>query len=96
MIEPSHLAPGATAFISAPDHVGIRAIRADRWVGFGRARRVLHYLDALCDHPLSTRPPRLAIYGHSGMGKAKSFAGITLRSSTGILAAKQFPFLLSY
>lgn len=69
MIEPSHLAPGATALIDAPDHVRIRAIRADRWVGFGRARRVLHYLDALCDHPPSTRPPGLAIYGHSGMGK---------------------------
>jgi hypothetical protein len=40
MIEPSHLAPGATALIDAPDHVRIRAIRADRWVGFARARRV--------------------------------------------------------
>lgn len=69
MIEPSHLAPGAAALINAPDHVRIRAIRSDRWVGFGRARRVLQYLDALCDHPPSTRPPGLAIYGHSGMGK---------------------------
>lgn len=69
MIEPSHLAPGAAALVNTPDHLRVRAIRSDRWVGFGRARRVLHFLDALSEHPPSTRPPGLAIYGHSGMGK---------------------------
>jgi Cdc6-like AAA superfamily ATPase len=69
MIEAPHLAPGAAALVNAPDHVRIRAIRSDRWVGFNRARRMLRHLDTLCEHPPSTRPPGLAIYGHSGMGK---------------------------
>jgi len=69
MIEPPHLAPSAAALVNAPDHVRIRAIRSDRWVGFSRARRMLQHLDMLCEHPPSTRPPGLAIYGHSGMGK---------------------------
>src|SRR5208283_4094898 len=69
MIEPPHLAPGAAALVNAPDHIRIRAIRSDRWVGFSRARRMLQHLDMLCEHPPSTRPPGLAIYGHSGMGK---------------------------
>jgi Cdc6-like AAA superfamily ATPase len=69
MIEPPHLASGAAALVNASNSARIRAIRSDRWVGFSRARRVLQHLDALCDHPPSTRPPGLAIYGHSGMGK---------------------------
>ncbi|WP_246750655.1 TniB family NTP-binding protein [Martelella lutilitoris] len=69
MIEFTHLAPGAAALANAPNETRIRAIRSDRWVGFDRARRVLRHLDGLCDHPPSTRPPGLAIYGHSGMGK---------------------------
>lgn len=69
MIELPHLAPGAAAMANGPNHTRIRAIRSDRWVGFDRARRVLRHLDALCDHPPTTRPPGLAIYGHSGMGK---------------------------
>jgi hypothetical protein len=69
MIELSHLASGAAALASSPNETRIRAIRSDHWVGFDRARRVLRHLDGLCDHPPSTRPPGLAIYGHSGMGK---------------------------
>jgi Cdc6-like AAA superfamily ATPase len=69
MIESPHLSPGAAAVVNASNSVRIRAIRSDRWVGFSRARHVLQHLDALCDHPPSTRPPGLAIYGHSGMGK---------------------------
>jgi hypothetical protein len=63
------LASGAAALANSPNETRIRAIRSDRWVGFDRARRVLRHLDGLCDHPPSTRPPGLAIYGHSGMGK---------------------------
>ena len=69
MIELPHLASGAAALANSPNETRIRAIRSDRWVGFDRARRVLRHLDGLCDHPPSTRPPGLAIYGHSGMGK---------------------------
>lgn len=69
MIELPHLAPGAAALADGPNYTRIRAIRSDRWVGFDRARRVLRHLDSLCDHPPTTRPPGLAIYGHSGMGK---------------------------
>lgn len=69
MIELPHLASGAAALANSPNETRICAIRSDRWVGFDRARRVLRHLDGLCDHPPSTRPPGLAIYGHSGMGK---------------------------
>jgi hypothetical protein len=69
MIELLHLASGAAVLANSPNETRIRAIRSDRWVGFDRARRVLRHLDGLCDHPPSTRPPGLAIYGHSGMGK---------------------------
>jgi predicted ATPase len=69
MTDPLHVAPGIVGFLDAPNHVRIRAIRTERWIGFGRARRVIEHLGALCEYPPSTRPPGLAIYGHSGMGK---------------------------
>lgn len=69
MTDPLHVAPGIVGFLDAPNHVRIRAIRTERWIGFGRARRVVEHLGALCEYPPSTRPPGLAIYGHSGMGK---------------------------
>ena len=66
---PPHLAPGAAALLDLSDDMRIRAIRTERWVGFARARRVLEILQALRDHPPSTRPPGLAIFAHSGMRK---------------------------
>ena len=90
MIELPHLAPGAAALANGQNHARIRAILSDRWVGFDRARRVLRHLDALCDHPPTTRPPGLAIYGHSGMGKTmlvEKFKGghpPTINPSTGV------------
>ena len=51
------------------DDLRIRATRTDRWIGFSRAKFALERLQFLCDHPPSTRPPGLAIYAHSGMGK---------------------------
>ena len=69
MTDPLHVAPGVVGILDAPNRVRIRAIRTERWIGFGRARRVVEHLSALCEYPPSTRPPGLAIYGHSGMGK---------------------------
>ena len=69
MIDPLHVAPGVAGILDAPNHVRVRAIRTERWIGFGRARRVIEHLAALCEYPPSTRPPGLAIYAHSGMGK---------------------------
>lgn len=66
---PPHLAPGAAALLDLPEELRIRAIRTERWVGFARARRVLELLQGLRDNPPSTRPPGLAIFAHSGMGK---------------------------
>jgi hypothetical protein len=66
---PPHLAPGAAALLDHPEDIRIRAIRTERWVGFARARRVLELMQVLRDHPPSTRPPGLAIFAHSGMGK---------------------------
>ena len=51
------------------DDLRIRATRTERWIGFSRAKFALERLQFLCDHPPSTRPPGLAIYAHSGMGK---------------------------
>jgi len=66
---PPHLAPGAAALLDLSDDMRIRAIRTESWVGFARARRVLEILQALRDHPPSTRPPGLAIFAYRGMGK---------------------------
>ena len=62
---PPHLAPGAAPLLDLSDDMRIRAIRTERWVGFARARRVLEILQALREHPPSTRPPGLAIFAHS-------------------------------
>jgi hypothetical protein len=64
-----HLAPQAAALMNMTDDLRIRAIRTDRWIGFSRAKLALERLQFLCEHPPSTRPPGLAIYAHSGMGK---------------------------
>ena len=64
-----HLAPQAAALMNMTDDLRIRAIRTDRWIGFWRAKVALERLQFLCEHPPSTRPPGLAIYAHSGMGK---------------------------
>jgi hypothetical protein len=64
-----HLAPQTAALMNMADDLRVKATRTDRWIGFSRARHVLEHLQFLCDHPPSTRPPGLAIYAHSGMGK---------------------------
>ena len=47
MTDPLHVAPGIVGFLDAPNHVRIRAIRTERWIGFGRARRVVERGDTL-------------------------------------------------
>ena len=47
MTDPLHVAPGIVGFLDAPNHLRIRAIRTERWIGFGRARRVVEHLSAL-------------------------------------------------
>ena len=64
-----HLAPQTAALMAMTDDLRIKATRTDRWIGFSRARHALEHLQFLCDYPPSTRPPGLAIYAHSGMGK---------------------------
>jgi hypothetical protein len=60
---------GAAALPDYPEEMRIRAICTERWVGFARARRLLELMQALRDHPPSTRSPWLAIFAYSGMGK---------------------------
>src|ERR1700678_2196120 len=84
MTDPVHVAPGIVGFLDAPNHLRIRAIRAERWIGFGRARRVVEHLSALCEYPPSTRPPGLAIYGHSGMGQDYAGRETPARPSTSL------------
>lgn len=60
----------ATAeLLGLPGDQRIRAIRADRWVQYPRARQALTILSHVLQHPRTTRMPSIAIYGDSGMGK---------------------------
>ena len=83
MTDPLHVAPGIVGFLDAPNHVRIRAIRTERWIGFGRARRVVEHLGALCEYPPSTRPPTHRHYGHM---HGEDYAGreIPARPSTSL------------
>ncbi len=74
----------------------IRAIRADRWVQYPRARQALGILRHVLEHPRTTRMPSVAIYGDSGMGKTmimESSALIIRPTSTRTLAKPERPSL---
>jgi type II secretory pathway predicted ATPase ExeA len=66
----SHLTPAARAAASLPDDERIRRIRADRWIGYPRAREALVRLDALLRGPPKQRMPNLLIVGPTNNGKS--------------------------
>ncbi|MEO1638804.1 MAG: TniB family NTP-binding protein [Pseudomonadota bacterium] len=67
----AHLDPAYRRFADLPDEERIAWIRADRWIGFDQAGKVLARLDNLLTYPPRDRMPCLLIYGDTGMGKTK-------------------------
>jgi hypothetical protein len=44
--------------------------RSKRWIASPKAVEILGHLNALLEHPRTTRMPSLAVYGDSGTGKS--------------------------
>ncbi len=66
----SHLTPTAQAAAVLPDVERIARIRAERWIGYSRAREVLAKLDDLLTHPVRQRMPNLLLIGPTNNGKS--------------------------
>jgi hypothetical protein len=66
----SHLLPATQSVALQPDQARIAHIRADRWIGYTRARQALVRLDSLLTHPKRQRMPNLLIVGPTNNGKS--------------------------
>jgi hypothetical protein len=66
----SHLTPAAHAAIMLPDEERIQHVRADRWIGYTRARSTLQRLEELFNWPTKQRMPNLLIIGPTNNGKS--------------------------
>jgi hypothetical protein len=66
----SHLTPAAQEAAMLPNEERIWRIRADRWIGYTRARAALHRLDELISWPAKQRMPNLLIIGPTNNGKS--------------------------
>src|SRR5215470_4461572 len=66
----SHLTPTAHAAAMLPDAERIARIRADRWIGYNRAREALAKLEELLTHPVRQRMPNLLLIGPTNNGKS--------------------------
>lgn len=64
-----HLHSSVRKKIHLSDKERIRAIREDRFIYHERAKCLIHEMEDLLDHPLSSRMRCLLIYGDSGNGK---------------------------
>lgn len=65
----SHTNAATAHLLPMPAEHRIEAIRAERWVNYPLVRKAGAALDALVEHPRTTRMPSLAIFADSGMGK---------------------------
>ena len=93
----SHLTPAARAAASLPDDERIRRIRADRWIGYPRAREALVRLDALLQGPQKQRMPNLLIVGPTNNGKSmivEKFRRSCLRESSPSSERETLPVLV--
>ena len=66
----SHLTPAAQAAALLPTAERIPRIRAERWIGYSRARAVLAQLEDLLTHPARQRMPNLLLIGPTNNGKS--------------------------
>jgi hypothetical protein len=69
-VDLSHLTPAAQAAAMLPNEERVWRIRADRWIGYGRARTALHRLDDLFNWPSKQRMPNMLIIGPTNNGKS--------------------------
>jgi hypothetical protein len=66
----SHLRGPVAQIALRSDEARIDYIRADRWIGYPRARQAVAKLDELMAWPKRQRMPNLAIVGPTNMGKS--------------------------
>ena len=66
----SHLTTTAQAAAVLPDAERIARIRAERWIGYSRAREALAKLEELLTHPVRQRMPNLLLIGPTNNGKS--------------------------
>jgi len=66
----SHLTPTAQAAAGLPDAQRRARIRAERWIGYSRAREALATLEDLLTHPVRQRMPNLLLIGPTNNGKS--------------------------
>lgn len=66
----SHLAPAARATALLSDKERIASIRADRWIGYTRARQALANLEELLLWPERQRMQNMLLIGPTNNGKS--------------------------
>lgn len=66
----SYLTQAAQAATLLPDEERIQHLRADRWIGYTRARSTLQRLEELFNWPSKQRMPNLLIIGPTNNGKS--------------------------
>ena len=66
----SHLTPTAQAAALLPAPERLARIRAERWIGYSRAREALAKLEELLTHPVRQRMPNLLLIGPTNNGKS--------------------------
>jgi len=65
-----HLHPTAQHVAQLPDGERVQRIRADRWIGYSRARDALDRLETLFEWPMKQRMPNLLLVGPTNNGKS--------------------------
>jgi type II secretory pathway predicted ATPase ExeA len=65
-----HLHAPIRPIAALPDHERIRHIRAERWIGYPRARAAVEQLDVLLNWPARQRMPNLLVIGPTNNGKS--------------------------
>lgn len=65
-----HLLPAAQTVALQDDAKRVANIRADRWIGYTRARQALSRLEELLSHPKRQRMPNLLLIGPTNNGKS--------------------------
>jgi len=70
LVDLGHLTPGAQRIAMLPAQERIAHVRADRWIGYGRATEALTRLEALLEWPSKQRMPNLLLIGPTNNGKS--------------------------
>src|SRR6478736_6320705 len=68
--DPAHLHPAARTLSQLPTEERLQRIRADRWIGYPKARAAVERLDVLFGWPRKQRMPNLLLIGPTNNGKS--------------------------